>query len=176
MKKTVIEKSFLFLKLCSSLCVIALVLAFLHLRGYRINLSDSLPHWIYKIHDASGKTILRGNYVVINYSLIEDNPAIKMGLERKYLSRFPMAKQIGAASGDFISLRDNRLYVNDIDFGLMTILSADSRGDPLFSFPTPVILRADQYWLISNPGRGFDSPYFGWIDRKCITHIAYPVF
>ena len=173
---TKFKEKFLFLILCSVLCVIALVLIFLYLQGYRINLTESLPYRILKIKDASDKPISRWDYVVADYSLMEDNPAIKLALERKYLGRFPMAKQVAAISGDSVFLRDNRLYVNGEDLGSMTVLSADSLGNPLYPFPTPVTLQSGQYWLISNPKRGFDSRYFGWIERKSITHIAYPVF
>ena len=166
----------LFLTLCSILCVIVLVLTSLYSRGYRINMSNSLPHWSYKINAISDKPISRGDYVVVDYLMMEDNPAIKAALERVYLGRLPMVKQVGAVSGDLVSLRDNLLYVNGEDMGAMVVLSADSLGNPLSPFPTPVTLQSGQYWLISNPDRGFDSRYFGWIERKCITHIAYPVF
>lgn len=169
-------KTFLFLKLCSIFCVIVLLLAFLYVQGYRINLSGSLPGWIYRIYNAAGKTVSRGDYVVINYFSVDNNPAIQAGLERGYLSRFPMLKQVGAVSGDLISIRNNRLYVNGADVGPMIVLSADSLGNPLSPYPTPVTLKSGQYWLISNPERGFDSRYFGQIDRGCITHVAYPVF
>ena len=175
----VTKKYFLFLKLCSILCIIALILSFLYIHGYRINVSNSLPYWLYKVHAADQtKSISRGDYVIVDYSLIkDDNLAIKTALERKYMnSNLPMGKQVGAVSGDFVVLRDDRLFVNSEDCGHMIVLSADSSGNPLYPFPTPVTLQTDQYWLISNPERGFDSRYFGMISRDCITHLAYPLF
>ena len=174
-----IKKLFLFLKLCSILCVIALILSFLYIHGYRINISNSLPYWFFKIHAADKtKPINRGDYVIVNYLLIKDeNPVIKTALERKYMNfNLPMGKQVGAVSGDFVTLRDNRLFVNSEDCGPMTVLSADSFGNPLYPFSTPITLQGGQYWLISNPERGFDSRYFGWVEQSCITHIAYPIF
>jgi len=166
---------FLFLKLCSSLCVLALVLFFLHLYGYRINLTNSLPQRIFKICDAFDKTISRGDYVVVDYSLLKHNSAMKTELER-YLAAYPMVKQVGAVSGDLVFLKDDRLYINSVDFSSMIVLSTDSLGNPLSPYPTPVMLRTEQYWLISDPEHGFDSRYFGLIERDCITHVAYPVF
>jgi type IV secretory pathway protease TraF len=145
MKITItIEKTKTFLKLCSILCVIILALSFLYLRGYRINVSDSLPHWIYRISDISDKTISRGDYAVVNYSLITHSSAIKAGLERKYLGRLPMLKQIGAVSGDVVLLQDDLLYINRLEFGPMIVISTDSHGNPLSPFPTPVALQSDQ--------------------------------
>ena len=167
----------IFFKLCSYLCVIALVLSFLYMQGYRINLSGSLPYWFFKVSVVNDKIISRGDYVIVDYSLIKDNPIIETALDRKYLNRqLPMGKQIGAVSGDIILLKDDRFFVNGEDLGYMKVLSADSRGDPLFPFPTPEILQSGQYWLISNPERGFDSRYFGYVDISCIIYIAYPVF
>jgi conjugative transfer signal peptidase TraF len=170
------EKTVTFIKLCSILLAVVLVLLFLYVQGYRINLTDSLPYRIFKIRDVADKTISRGDYVVVNYMLIEDNPVIKTAVERKYLSRIPMVKQVGAVSGDLILMRESRLYINGENVGPMIIQSADSLGNPLSQFPTPVTLEAGQYWLVSNPDRGFDSRYFGWISRDSITHLTHPVF
>ena len=170
------KKTLLFLKLCSILCVAALILFLLYALGYRINVSNSLPNLVYKIAQITDKPTVRGDYVVVDHSLIANNPAIKTGLERKYLERYPMLKQIGAVPGDVVLLRDNILYINGIKHGEMIVLSADSHGLQLSPFPTPVTLQPGQYWLISNPHGGYDSRYFGWINRDCITHTAYPVF
>jgi len=145
------------------------------MHGYRINLSSSLPYWIFKVHDASDKLISRGDFVIIDYSLITDNHAIKAAIDRKYLGQRPMGKQIGAVPGDLVVLRDSRIYINEEDKGCMKILSEDSLGNPLYPFPTPVTLQYGQYWLISNPERGFDSRYFGFVHRSCIVYLAYPV-
>jgi|GEM_PF-2075362 len=174
--KITVEKTKTFLKLCSILCVAALTLTFLYLNGYRINVSNSLPHWIYKIYDISGKTISRGDYVVVNDSLITHSSAIIAGLDKRYFNRIPMLKQIGAVPGDVVLLQNSLLYVNGAELGPMIVMSEDSRGNHFSPFPTPVILQSDQYWLVSNPNGGFDSRYFGWIKRDYITHLAYPVF
>ncbi|MCL1874898.1 MAG: S26 family signal peptidase [Synergistaceae bacterium] len=176
--KIIINKTriLLFLKLCSILCIIALVLTVLYVQGYRINLTASLPQLIFRFYDVNVKPVSRGDYVVVDCFLINDNPAIKTAIERKYLSRIPLVKQVGAVSGDLISLLDNRIYINGEDHGPMIVLSEDSEGNPLSPFPTPVTLQTGQFWLVSNPERGYDSRYFGWIDRNCITNLAYPVF
>ena len=177
MKITItIEKTKTFLKLCSILCAMAVVLFFFHMQGYRINMSNSLPHWIYRVFDISDKTITRGDYVVLNNSMIARNYTAKAHFDHRYLDRFPLLKQIGAVSGDVILLQDDHIYINGTDFGPMKIMSADSRGNRLSQFPTPVSLKSEEYWLVSNPDGGFDSRYFGQISRECITHVAFPVY
>jgi conjugative transfer signal peptidase TraF len=171
-----IEKTKTFLKLCSILCALILVLCIFYMQGYRINMSNSLPHWIYRIFDLADKTITRGDYVVLNNSLIVQSYTMHAGFVKKYLDRFPLLKQIGAISGDVVLLQDDHIYINGTDFGPMKIMSADSQGTRLSPFHTPVTLQSGQYWLVSNPDGGFDSRYFGQISRDCITHIAYPIY
>jgi len=163
-------------KLCAIFCFVVLFLSFLYTLGYRLNISDSLPHRIYKITDISDKTIFRSDYVVINCSVITNNPVVIAGLERGYLTKHPMIKQIGAVPGDEVLLQDDRIYINGKDYGSMKVLSKDSQGNSLSPYPTLITLQSNQYWLISNPDRGFDSRYFGWISRDCISHVAVPVF
>jgi len=173
--KTTFEKTMTFLKLCSILCITALVLYILHAQGYRINISNSLPDRIFKISDISGKTFSRGDCVAVDISL-SPHPSVKDGLERGYLGRYPMIKKIGATPGDEVLIKDNIIYFNGIEYGPMKVQSADSKGNPLSPYPTPITLQPGQYWLISNPNGGFDSRYFGWVSRDWITHLAYPVF
>jgi len=159
-----------FLKLCSILLITALVLFFLYEQGYRINISDSLPNRIYKISDISGKTISRGDCVVVKISM-SPHPLVK----RRKLGRYPMMKRIGAIPGDVVLIKNDIIYFNGIEYGPMKVQSADSTGN-LSPYPTPVTLQSGQYWLISHPDRGFDSRYFGLVSRDWITHLAYPVF
>ena len=174
--KTNAEKFQTFLKLCSILLIAALALLFAYTQGFRINLSDSLPHRIYRISKITDKPITRGDYAVVDYSMITHHSAIEAALERKYLNRIPMLKQVGAIPGDVVTLRGNLIYINGKETGEMVVLSEDSLGNPFSAYPTPVTLQSVQYWLISNPERGFDSRYFGPVSRDCITHTAYPVW
>jgi type IV secretory pathway protease TraF len=84
-------------------------------------------------------------------------------------------KEIGAVPGDIVALRDNLLYVNGRP-APMIISPEDSRGGKLLPYPTPLILPQDCYWLVSVPDEGFDSRYFGPIQRSAFTHKAFQVF
>jgi len=52
----------------------------------------------------------------------------------------------------------------------ITVASYDSYGGELSEWPTTITLQSGQYWLVSDPERGFDSRYFGPIDRSAFTH------
>jgi type IV secretory pathway protease TraF len=87
-----------------------------------------------------------------------------------------MLKQIGAVPGDEVALRGGFLLVNGEVTAKMAIASRDSYGGELSAWPTPVTLRPEEYWLVSDPDRGFDSRYFGPLRRSAFTHRARPVF
>ena len=119
-----------------------------------------------------------GDIVLIDLSKIS-NPVIDKGMERGYVSRAwnqPMLKRIGAVPGDIVVLKDGHLFVNGGAAAKMTVASRDSFGDELSPWPTPLTLQPDQYWLTSEPERGFDSRYFCPIHRNAFTHKAKPVF
>jgi conjugative transfer signal peptidase TraF len=160
----------------TSLSLAALALCSLHLFGYRVNLSGSMPGYFYRVtYIKEGEEIRRGESVVIDISRF-DNPGIELGLRRGYVKRGQrMLKEIGGIPGDAVELRGNTLFVNGVP-APMIISSGDSRGRPLFPYPTPVVLSQDFYWLVSVPNGGFDSRYFGPVPRKAFTHRARPVF
>jgi conjugative transfer signal peptidase TraF len=165
--------------LCVSLSFLAaaiLASRSLYSRGYRVNLSESLPGVVYLATPLeAGGMIERGDCVLIDLSRI-DNPGIELGIRRGYVSRKRrMLKEIGAIPGDMVALRDNRLFVNEGSTP-MIVSSGDSRGGELLPYPTPLVLSRDYYWLVSVPYRGFDSRYFGPIHRSTFTHRAERVF
>jgi conjugative transfer signal peptidase TraF len=149
-----------------------------HALGYRVNRSESLPFLIYKISPlAQGEEIRRGDCVLIGLSKLS-NPVITRGMERGYVSKAfnqPMLKRIGAVPGDCVALKDNSITVNGETTPLY-IASKDSYGGELTAWPTPITLQPGQYWLTSDHERGFDSRYFGPIDRSAFTYRAKSVF
>ncbi|GHV50167.1 conjugal transfer protein TraF [Synergistales bacterium] len=170
------RKTCVFCLLLTSLCAMALALAILHVHGYRVNRSDSLPRLVYRITPLKeNEPIQRNDCVLIDLSTFT-NAVIEQGVERSYVNRNePMLKRIGGIPGDTIVLDGNCLIVNG-KATKITVASADYYGGKLRAYPTPITLSPDCYWLISNPERGFDSRYFGSVNRSAFTHKAYPVF
>jgi conjugative transfer signal peptidase TraF len=172
-----LKKKFLtFCSLLSFLAVAASTLCLLHSLGYRVNLSESLPGYLYLATPIeSGDPIRRGDRVLIDLSRFH-NPVIELGVRRGYVSRRQkMLKEIGAVPGDTVELRDGLLFINAKPTP-MAVSSEDSRGSPLRAYPTPIVLSADCYWLVSVPYRGFDSRYFGPVHKSAFTHKAKRVF
>jgi conjugative transfer signal peptidase TraF len=166
-------------KLCVTLLVLSVVTdAFflLHGAGLRANLSESLPGFLYRAIPLPEEVPLsHGDRVLIDLSRFS-NPVVELGVQRGYVSRKQkMLKEIGAIPDDRVALNDDGLYVNG-QWRSMIVSSQDSRGDRLFPYPTPLVVSPDHFWLISAPHLGFDSRYFGPIDRNVFTHVARPVF
>ena len=161
--------------LITLLCLLALAFVLFHSLGFRVNRSSSMPGYIYRIIPLlRNEPIEIGDIVLIDLSKIS-NPVINRGIERGYVTRRgsqPMLKQIGATPGDTVVLKDGYLSVNGGAAAKITVASRDSFGGELFPWPTPVTLQPDQYWLASEPERGFDSRYFGPIHRNAFTHKA----
>jgi conjugative transfer signal peptidase TraF len=162
--------------LLSLLCVTASALFLFHCAGFRVNRSASLPGILYRVTPLDeNEQIFRDDIVLIDLSKIS-NPVISRGVERGYVNtREPMLKRVGAVPGDSVTLENNLLRVNGA-VSSAVVASSDSYGGPLSAWPTPLILSSDQYWLASDPERGFDSRYFGPVCRKAFTHKAKPVF
>jgi conjugative transfer signal peptidase TraF len=168
-----------FATLCVTLLILSLLadaLFLLHGVGLRANLSASLPGLLYRaIPLPEDIPVSHGDRVLIDLSRLS-NPVIDLGVRRGYVSRKQaMLKEIGAVPDDAVVLKDNGLYVNGL-WRPMIVASQDSRGGRLFPYPTPLVMSPDHFWLVSAPYLGFDSRYFGPIDRNAFTHVARPVF
>jgi conjugative transfer signal peptidase TraF len=155
--------------------VTVFTLFLLYQQGYRVNLSDSLPGSVYRVTPLKqADPIKHGDNVLIDLSQFS-NPVIEEGIRRGYVSRRQkMLKQIGAVPDDIVVLTDSRIFING-DSAPMFVSSQDSRGGVLVPYPTPLVLSPDHYWLISAPYLGYDSRYFGPIERSAFTHRAEKV-
>ena len=167
-----------FYVLITLLCLIAFAFVLFHAFGIRLNRSDSLPGILYRIVPLEeGEAVNIGDSVLINLSKIA-NPVIERSIERGYVTRTsnqPMLKRIAGVPGDAVTFENGFLSVNG-ELTKITVASQDSRGGKLRAYPTPITLPPNHYWLTSDPERGFDSRYFGPIQRDAFTHRAFPLF
>jgi conjugal transfer pilin signal peptidase TrbI len=178
MKRETARKISLFYGLTALLSLAAFAFVVLHGLGFRVNRSESLPGIVYRtVPLRDGEEVHRGDCVLIDLSKVS-NPVIAEGVRRGYVSELlnqPMMKKIGAVPGDTVELHEGFLVVNG-EATAITVASQDSRNQPLTAFPTPLTLSEGDYWLSSDPERGFDSRYFGPLRREAFTHRALPVF
>jgi conjugative transfer signal peptidase TraF len=170
-------------KKLSTLCVTLLILSItadvfflLHGAGLRVNLSESMPGFVYRAISLSENIPLsRGDRVLIDLSRLS-NSVIELGIRRGYVSRKQsMLKEIGAVPRDTVVLNNDGLYINNLYLSVL-VSSQDSRGGKLFPYPTPLVMSENNFWLVSDPAQGFDSRYFGPISRSAFTHVARPIF
>lgn len=170
------RKCICFCALLAMLASLSSLLWVLHTVGYRVNRSASLPGYVYRLTPLDmDERLMYGDCVAVDLSRFE-NHVIRQGAERGYVNfREPMLKRIGAVSGDRVAIAGNELFINDIAVPV-TVASADSYGGALLPWPTPLVLSPDHYWLVSEPQRGFDSRYFGPINRTSFTHRARFIF
>jgi len=170
------KKYFAFCALLATLAAMGVSLFCLHTAGYRVNRSASLPGYVYRLTPLEeDEALLRGDCVAVNLSHFA-NPVILQGVERGYVNlRDPMLKMVGGIPGDRVAISGNFLTVGGVPMPI-TVASADSYGGALSAWPTPLVLSPDHYWLVSDPQRGFDSRYFGPLERFSFTHKARIVF
>ena len=148
-------------------------------KGYRVNLSPSVPRGIWKVMEQPDES-QKGSYVVVPNNADDEskNPGYRLAAERGYLvNPMPMLKRVVAVEGDFVSYdRQERSVTVNGGYVLMTeILSQDTEGRPMPSAFFPVRLQDRQVWLSSENIRGYDSRYFGPVSSD-ILRRATPVW
>lgn len=147
------------------LLALAYSVAFCYALGVRVNLTDSLPGkvWLIQTLGAQEK-IAVGDFVVVEPKEIAGRSFFPPHVRDKYFGSTPFLKEVAGVPGD--TIRHERTDV----------LSADSQGDWLFSYPPPQTLQKDEYWLTSDRETGFDSRYFGAVTRRAIKAKAKLLF
>lgn len=111
--------------------------------------------------------------------------AAKLALERDYLpagrcpgGTVPLLKQVYATPFDLVQIHGDTLHIQH-DEQAMTrsihFLKHDPEGRPLTQ-ATGGVLTASQYWLGSSCPIGFDSRYFGAVQRQNIISVIRPLF
>ncbi|WP_320005662.1 conjugative transfer signal peptidase TraF [Maridesulfovibrio sp.] len=147
-----------------------IVVYLLHGLGYRINLTDSMPHGIYQI--VPGKP---GRGDLVTFSLAEDNPYFQISLERHYLGlngNRPLLKILAGLPGDSIEIADNGICVNSelLPRTQAKICDRHGRQLPIFLKST-VIPSAKGLALSTYTGNSFDGRYFGLVELSRLQRV-----
>lgn len=147
------------------------VIYLLHELGFRINLTDSMPHGIYQI--VPGKP-MRGD--LITFSLAEDNPYFQISLERHYLGmngNRPLLKTLAGLPGDSIEFSAKGISINSELLPHTQTKDSDRYGRqlPIFLNST-VIPSAKGLALSTYTENSFDSRYFGLVDLNQVRRVV----
>ncbi|MDR0580348.1 MAG: S26 family signal peptidase [Campylobacteraceae bacterium] len=144
-----------------SMIVILPIICF-YTKGYRLNLTRSLPVGIYKATPITSDTVfLRGDIVIFCPSI----EVAKYTKEKRYLDYgitcsnnvIPMQKMIVALYGDNATIKDSVLYVNNQTF---QIVNEDKNGLIELNYKGGIV-KQGYFLALTDANYGFDSRYFG---------------
>ncbi|ACX96441.1 conjugative transfer signal peptidase TraF [Halothiobacillus neapolitanus] len=112
-------------------------------------------------------------------------PAAKLALERDYLpagrcpsGTVPLLKRVYATPFDLVRIKGGTLFIQHGETAIthsINVLKTDPEGRPLIQ-ALGGVLSASQYWLGSPCPIGFDSRYFGAVQRQNIISVIRPLF
>lgn len=139
--------------------IIALFFSWVY--GLRINLSASLPMGIYKIMPAD--KINKNDLIVFSGA---------WPIKERYVRNGSLLKQVQGMPGDRVSLSGDQVVINDKPLPGSDTFSVDDTGEPLPRPSVPYILMEDEYYAGSNNIYGYDSRYFGPVNKKYIQGRA----
>ena len=133
------------------------------------NATDSLPHGLYLVVQKS--LYERGDLVVFSVPKAVQN----LVRQRRWLPDGAyLIKPIAGESGDVLSTKTGRCFVNSVDFG--PVETVDRSGQPLPVFSISRRLQKDEIAVVNPSPRSFDSRYFGPIKERDIIGVAVPIW
>lgn len=144
--------------------------------GITINITDSMEKGIYI---EQKKTISAGDIVSVCLS----NSDKKFGLDRRYLDAgescngtLPVIKKIIAVPGDTVTLQNDFIRVNHIQYAYQTH-HQDSQLRLLNAYPRGIYTNTTGYWLIgTNSQNSWDSRYWGPVKKEQILMVLKPLW
>ena len=153
----------------------------LHLAGYRINETDSLPPGIWRIVGSPGIAV-RGDIVSF---CPPDTDALALARDRGYLhdglcngGLEPLFKPVVAVAGDRVEVTDAGIHVNGRLVANSVPIAVDGRGDPMPHIERGLYrVEPGQAWMVSSyTAYSFDSRYFGPVNVSAVNGKAIPVW
>jgi conjugative transfer signal peptidase TraF len=135
-----------------------------------INLTDSIPHGIYKVFQSP-------NSITVGTLILFDLPRKirkKLGSRPWLKDSVPFLKPVGAVAGQEVCIRDDVILIDAYKVGTLT--PNDYEGLPLPQTRGCYILHSGQVLPLSTSKHSFDGRYFGAIETEKITGMAIPLF
>ena len=132
-------------------------------KNYAFNVTPSVPLGIYKIYGIKkGETLKKGDLVI--YEI----PSELQKLTSLRNTDIPSLKPVAAIYGDKIEIKDNRIYVNNEDYGKIVL----NKNLPKFDGN----LKEDEILTLSKVENTFDGRYYGGIKKNRIIGKARLVY
>lgn len=127
--------------------------------NFRINVSESIPTGIYRVYPID--TIKKGDCIVFE----TDESTREFMLKRGYIKENSKAfiKKVAGMEGDIIEIGE---YLKINDKTIKKIYAKDSMGNPLPLKTGKYTLKKDEFFMLGDHERSFDSSYMGIIKRE----------
>lgn len=145
---------------------------------YVTNNTVSLPQKLFKKIDfANNLTLKKGDFVQVCPTFKRIEPLVKLHVLKQNSSEcnhgYPsILKIIGAVEGDYVEASDEEGIKVNNDYLMGTV--ARSKLTKHFKFKG--IVPKNQYLIYTTYTHGYDSRYFGFIDKSEIKYVVEPVF
>lgn len=163
------------------LAAVASAIVFAADRGWRLNISPSLPVGFYRAQGvpqaASRLSLRRGTLVLVCLP----RAIALFARERGYLPRgncpgnaMPAGKVVIAVGGDIVTAGPSGVTANGALVRDSRPLVVDRHGRPLPRLAGRFVLSPDELWLGSESPLGFDSRYFGPVCVADVRAILTP--
>lgn len=148
-------------KILIGVAALAATIAGCWIGGIRLNLSSSMPIGIYRV--VTAKEAGHGDLVTVRLTGLAES----LALSRGYLpdAGVDVLKRVAAAPGESIPLHSFRRFETD-------------KNGLAMPLPDEIPLKAgkNEYFIVGDAERSYDSRYFGLISGDQITAVVRPVF
>lgn len=155
-----------------ALLALGLAIQGVRMLGYRVVVTPSIPRGIYTTSKLEGMPA-KGAYVCVE-TRSSDAPD---GLRSRSTGFATLLKRVAAVEGDVITQsNDGSLSINGSLLPQSRGRAVDSQGHALSHPIYPIVLKRDEAWLTSEHSNGFDSRYFGPVDRSILSCVGEPAW
>ncbi len=159
------EKSKLKISLSAFLITVSLVGIYWLPAHLAVDLAPSLPYHVFFLRKHSDDREIRKSSLVM---FVHDHP-MATSLKTKNL-----VKRVSCIEGEFLRVEDRKYYCGDRYLGKAKTHSLT--GVPVKNFVFNGRIPIGFLFVMGTNKDSYDSRYFGFISRKEVAAIAYPVF
>lgn len=170
-------------KIAISLFLILLIISslgyvFIKKLNFRLNTTESIPLGIYQL-EKSNKEIKKGDFIVFCLPQELHKTAFYLGYVGDgncYNKYEPLAKEVVGVQGDFVTTKNNEVFINNKLLKDYRIRKFDSLGRPVKSINYDN-KKLDGYFVLGSldKERSWDSRYYGEIEKENVIGVLKPI-
>ena len=144
--------------------------------GLRFVLTPSVPLGLYKTRPYQGQSLSVGQYVCVQTRGANAPEGLRRAfadgtLPADWRNR-DLLKRVVAGAGSVVEYANDAVTVDGAALPSSRHLDKDRDGRALPTPPYPVVLGEAQVWVSSEHPRGFDSRYFGPVEKSAISCVG----